>query len=56
MELTDAWNGGSDTYKVSITLKDLTQSILTVNNCTNEFDAKERAYLYLLEKIHEHKK
>ena len=55
MNLTDAWCFRGDTWFVEITLKDLTKSTININNCKTEFEAKERAYLYLLEKIHKPK-
>lgn len=43
---------GGDDWIVEITLKDMTKSNLTITNCFSEFDAKERAFLYLVERIY----
>jgi hypothetical protein len=43
---------GTPDWIVELTLKDLTKSNLTISNCSSEFDAKERAFLYLVDKIY----
>lgn len=55
MELSTAIDNGDGTFGVEITLKDMTKSTLTVDNCKSEYDAKERAYLYLLNRINQGK-
>lgn len=51
----NAWSNGKD-YKVEIILYNGQPSVLTVVNCNNEFDAKERCFLYLTNLIEERKK
>lgn len=38
-------NNGS--WSVHLILKDLTKTTLTINDCNSEYEAKERAYMYL---------
>ena len=55
MDLSTAIDNGNGTFGVEITLKDMTKSVLTVDKCNNEYDAKERVCLYLLELINKNK-
>lgn len=55
MDLSTAIDNGDGTFGVEITLKDMTKSVLTVDKCNNEYDAKERVFLYLLELINKNK-
>lgn len=55
MHLSTAIDNGNGTFGVYITLKDMTKSVLTVDKCNNEYDAKERVFLYLLELINKNK-
>lgn len=49
--LSTAVDNGNGTFGVEITLSDMTKSVLIVYKCDNEYDAKERVFLYLLELI-----
>lgn len=56
MNLSDFMNHAEarkigDDYEVVITLWDGKPVVLTIENCASEFEAKERAYLYLVELI-----
>ena len=55
MRLTTAFSGFCGTWFVQIPLKDSAMCTVTIIDCISEFDAKERAYLYLLEQIHKQK-
>ncbi len=45
-------SGANKTGYVDIKLASGEKSTLTVNECYSEFDAKERAYLYLVDRIY----
>ena len=53
MKLVKAWDNNNGSWSVELILKDETKSILTIENCTSEYDAKERAFLYLIDRINE---
>lgn len=55
MDFSTVINNGDGTFGVEIILKDMTKTILVVNKCNNEYDAKERAFLYLSELINKNK-
>lgn len=42
MKLVKAWDNNNGSWSVELILKDETKSILTIENCTSEYDAKER--------------
>lgn len=50
-ELVSAKQKDANTWTVELTLRDLGKSTLVIDNCHSEFDAIERAYLYLLDRI-----
>lgn len=49
-----AWEQAKDVWKVRVKLGDGTLTHLTVSDCSSKFEAKERAYLYLKDKIDEY--
>lgn len=51
MEASVASNNHDGSWSVHITLVNGQPSTLTVDKCDTEYDAKERAYLYLLDLI-----
>lgn len=45
--LTKVKNNNNGSYSVTFTLKDGQDTTLTIEKCDSEFDANERAFLYL---------
>lgn len=59
INLTQAWEESPGHWKVNVTLNDGTpegtDTVLNVDQCHSEFEAKERSFLYLLNAVHNRK-
>lgn len=55
MDLSTAFDEGNGYFSVEIILKNMQKSKIMVNECFDEFDAKERAFLFLLELVNKNK-
>ncbi len=51
IQLSTAKDNKDGTWTVEITLKDHSKSYLTVDNCNSEYNAKERVFLFLIDKL-----
>lgn len=51
MNNVNSWDNNNGSFTVELTLLDKTKSYLVVEKCSSDYDAKERAFLYLNELI-----
>jgi hypothetical protein len=56
MEHVTAHESKAGEWKVKVPLSNGEVSTLTISDCYSEYDAKERSYLYLIERVYRRQK